>query len=117
MLHEECRKRHRSALPFDGAAFAGLDPMTIKDRRIVAAGRRRKAIGKPRHDVAGRRLVQIDGNAPTLMQDDGPEIVDAVRLIGVLVGQKNRVEMVDLVHRSTARADPGEVSITTRVVP
>ena len=45
--------------------------------------------------LAGR-LVQIDRNAPALMQHHGAEIVDAVGLVGVLMGQEHRVDVVDI---------------------
>ena len=60
--------------------------MTVQDRGIVAARRRGEAVGKPLHDVARGRLTQIKRNAPALMYRDGSEIVDAVGLIGVLMG-------------------------------
>ena len=68
VLHDERRKRHRSPLPFDGATFARFDIVTVQDRRIVAAGGRRKAVRKPQHDVACGRLVQVDRNTPALME-------------------------------------------------
>ena len=77
------------------AAFAGLDRMLGEDRRIVAARRRHEAIGKPVHDILRGRLVQIDRNAPALVQHHRAEIVDAVGLVGVLVGQEHRVDMID----------------------
>ena len=73
-------------------ALAGFDRMPRQDRRIVAAFRRDEAIGEPRHDVLGGRLVEIDRNAPALVQHDRAQIVDAVGLVGVLVGQEHRVE-------------------------
>ena len=51
VLQDERRKRHRTALPFDGAAFAGFDRVMVQDRRIVAARRRHEAIGKPQQDM------------------------------------------------------------------
>ena len=41
-------------------------------------------------------LVQIDRNPPALVQHHGAQIVDAVGLIGVLVGQEHRIDMVDI---------------------
>src|SRR4051794_12480954 len=90
------RHRHRAALPFDGAALAGLDRMTVQDRRIVASLRRDEAIGKPRHDVFRGRLIEINRNPPSLMQHDRAEIVDAVGLVGVLVGQEYRIDVIDV---------------------
>ena len=70
--------------------------MTRQDRRIVAALGRDEAIGKPRHDVFGGRLVEVDGNAPALVQHDRTQIVDAVGLVGVLMGQEHRVDVIDI---------------------
>ena len=39
--------------------------------------------------------LKIDRNALPLMQHDRTQIVDAVGLVGVLVGQEHRVEMID----------------------
>ena len=96
VLNQEGRKRHRTALPFDGAAFAGFDRMARQDRRIVAALGRDEAIGEPRHDVFGGRLVEIDRNAPALMQHDRTQIVDAVGLVGMLMGQEHRIDVIDI---------------------
>src|SRR6266478_8030937 len=41
------------------------------------------------------RLVQIDRNAPALMQHDRAEIVDAMGLIGMLMCQKHRIDVID----------------------
>ena len=89
-------KRHRTALAFDGPAFAGFDRMMVQDRRIIAARRRHEAIGKPQQDVLGGRLVQIDRNAPALMQHHRTQIVDAVGLVGMLMGQEHRVDVIDI---------------------
>jgi len=48
------------------------------------------------HDIFRGRLAQIDRNASALMQHDGTEIVDAVGLVGMLVGEEHRVDMIDL---------------------
>ena len=52
------RQLDRPALPFDGVALAGFDRMPRQDRRIVAAFGRDEAIGEPRHDVFGGRLLK-----------------------------------------------------------
>src|SRR6266481_4472920 len=90
------RKRHRTALPFDRAALTGFDEVTVQDRRIVAFRWRHETIGKPQQDLIGGRLAQIDRNTPALMQHDGTEIVDAVGLVGMLMRQEYRVNVIDL---------------------
>ena len=47
------------------------------------------------HDVLGRRLVQVHRNAPALVQHHRAQVVDAVGLVGMLVGQKHRVDVID----------------------
>src|SRR5882672_6164238 len=96
MLQDECRKRDRTALPFDGAAFAGLDGVIVQDWRIVAARWRHKAVRKSQQDVIGGRLVQIDRNAPALMQHDRAKIVDSMGLISMLMRQKHRIDVIDI---------------------
>ena len=96
MLQQEGGKLDCSPLPFNDTAFAGFDVVTVQNRRIVAAGRRNKAVGEPRHDVFRGRLVQIDRNASALMQHDRTEIVDPVGLVGMLMGQEHRIDMIDI---------------------
>src|SRR6266550_8838404 len=96
MLQKEGRNHYSAPLPFDGLALAAFDRMLVEDRRIGAARRRHKAIGKPVHDIFRGRLAQMDRNASALMQHDGTEIVDAVGLVGMLMGEEYRVDMIDL---------------------
>src|SRR3984957_7292442 len=42
------------------------------------------------------RLIEIDRNAPALMQHDREEAVDARGLVGMLMGQKHRVDVVNV---------------------
>ena len=39
---------------------------------------------------------RINRNPPALVQHDGAQVVDAMGLVGVLMGQKHRVDMVDM---------------------
>src|SRR6266516_6525329 len=50
VLQDECGKRHRAALPFDGPALAAFDEMTVQDRRIFALRWRHEAVCKPQQD-------------------------------------------------------------------
>src|ERR1700722_2389935 len=96
VLHDEGRQRQRAALPLDAAAFAGLDRMMVEDRRVVAARRRDETVGKPQQDVLGGRPVQVDRNAPALVQHDRTQVIDAMGLVGMLMGQEHRVDVIDL---------------------
>ena len=46
--------------------------------------------------MIGGRVIQIDRNAPALMQHDRSEIVDPVGLIGMLMGQEHRIDVIDI---------------------
>src|ERR1700682_175921 len=46
--------------------------------------------------MLGGRLVQIDRNAPALMQHDRAKIVDSMGLIGMLMRQKHRIDVIDI---------------------
>src|SRR5882724_4530135 len=96
MLQDECRKCDRTALPFDGPAFAGFDGVIVQDRRIVAARWRHKAVRKSQQDMIGGRLVQIDRNAPALMHHDRAKIVDSMGLISMLMRQKHSIDVIDI---------------------
>ena len=96
MVNQEGGKFYRTALPFGLMTLARFDRMARQDRRIVAALGRDEAIGEPRHDVFGGRLVEVDRNAAALVQHDRTQIVDAVGLVGVLMGQVHRVDVIDL---------------------
>ncbi len=68
--------------------------------------------------MVGGRLVQIDRNAPALMQHDRAQIVDAVGLVGMLMGEKHRIDVIDLgVDQLLAQIgrgvdhDPGDAAI------
>src|SRR5262249_29944653 len=96
VLEQKGGEFERASLPFGGMALSGLDRMTCEDWRIVAALRRDEAVGEPRHDVLGGRLVEIDGNSTALMQHHRPQIVDAMGLIGVLMGEIHGVDVIDV---------------------
>src|SRR5947209_8128226 len=82
---DERRYGDRTALPLNGPAFTGFDRMAVQDWWIIAALRRDEAIGKPRQHVFRGGLVEINRNAPALMQHHGTQIIDPVGLVGVLM--------------------------------
>src|SRR4051794_13237628 len=96
VVNQEGGKFYRTALPFGLMTLARFDRMARQDRRIVAALRRDEAIGEPRHDVLGGRLVEVDRNAPALVQHDRTQIVDAMGLVGMLMGQEYRIDVIDI---------------------
>ncbi|MGY3233407.1 hypothetical protein ACVMAJ_000297 [Bradyrhizobium sp. USDA 4448] len=84
------------ALADNDLAPAGLDRMPRQDRRIVAALRRDEAVGEPRHDVLRSRLIEIGRNALAHVENDGAQIVHAMGLVRMLMGQEHRVDVVDI---------------------
>src|SRR5205807_1971757 len=61
-----------------------------------AAGRRLEAIPEPgAHRLRGR-LIEIDVDPPAPVDEQAAQIVDAVGVVGVLVGEQHRVEPVHL---------------------
>ena len=88
--------------------LAGLELVHVQDRRIVAAGRLDEAIGKARHQHARGRVVGIDVDAAALVQDQPAQVVDAVGVVGVLVGVEHGVEPVHVgVEKLLAQIRPG----------
>src|SRR5437868_7308802 len=68
----------------------------IADRRVFAARRRNKDVGKPVHDVFAGRLAEINRNSSALMQHDRTQIVHAMGLVGMFMGQEYRVDVIDI---------------------
>ncbi len=85
-----------TALPLDDDLPAGREPVLGHDRRVLAAGRRREAVAEA--GVHGRRgaLVQMDVDALPLVQEQCAQVVDAMGVVGVLVGVEDRIQPVDL---------------------
>ena len=69
---------------------------SVGDRRIFAAGRRHEAIAEAGVHGARRRLIEVDVDAATLVDEQRPQIVDAVRVVGVLMGDQHAIDPVDL---------------------
>ena len=85
------------ALPRDGDRRAGDEPVLGHDRRIFAAGRRGEAIAEPAtNDSSTVALVEVDVDAPSPLEEQRAQIVDAVGVVGMLVGVEHAVEPVDL---------------------
>ena len=66
------------------------------DRRILAAGRRREAIAETGAHHLRRVFVEVDVDALPLLHEQRAQIVDAVGVVGVLVGVEDAVEPIDL---------------------
>src|SRR5213080_3043271 len=75
VVNQEGGKFYGAALPFGFMTLARFDRMPRQDRRIVATLGRDEAIGEPRHDVFGGRLIEVDRNATTLVHYNRTQIV------------------------------------------
>ena len=96
MLLEDGEGRDRTALPVDGDAPAGLEPVLGHDRRVLAARGRLEAIAKAGVQCLGCGLVQVDVDRSSPRDKQPAQVVDAVGMIGMLMGEEHRVEPIDL---------------------
>ncbi len=69
--------------------------MVVQDRRIVAAGKRLEAIGEARAELIAGRLVEIDLDPAVPVVSDHAQIIDAVRVVGMVVGIEHAVDPPD----------------------
>ena len=70
---------------------------SVSDRRIFAARRLFEAIVEARPDRPGRSLsLDVHVDAAALADEQGAQVVDAVDVVGVLVGDQHAVDPVDV---------------------
>ena len=70
--------------------------MRLQDRRIGTARWRREAIAEARTHRLPDRIVHIDRNAPARAQRQGPQVIDAMRVVGVVVRVDDGVDCAHL---------------------
>ena len=92
VLEIERHRLDRPARTFDAAEPAGGKAQLVCHRRIRTSVRGLKNIRESLADDAGRRLVHVQVETATHDQAKGPQIVDAVGVIGVGMAQKDAVE-------------------------
>ena len=94
MVLQERQRGDTAAVAVDGHRMAGNDAMLIGDRRIAAAGLRDEAIVEAvKHHPRGR-LVEVHVETAFLMDEKAAQIVDAVGVVGMLVGDEHGIEPV-----------------------
>src|SRR5579871_1035210 len=93
---QERQRGDRAALACDDDRFAGLDPMLVKNWRIVAAGRCHEAIAEAKIENPRSRLVEIDIDTSSMPQEQAAQIVDAVGVVGMLVREQYAIEPIDI---------------------
>ena len=81
--------------PGDRDRLAGGQPMLAHDRRVLAAGRRLEAIAEAGAHRFGGLLVEVDVDRPPLLDEQRAQVVDAVGVVGMLVGIEHAVEPID----------------------
>ncbi len=86
----------RAALPLDHDRRSGGEPVLGHDRRIFAAGRRFEAIAEALLHHRRGLFVEIDVDAPPALDEQRAQVVDAVGMVGVLVGVENAVDPIDI---------------------
>ena len=70
--------------------------MLGQDRRVVAAGRRLEAIVETLVHRTGSVLIKVDVDPAALRDEQRTQIVDAVGVVGMLVGIEHGIEPIDL---------------------
>ena len=95
VLLEDRQRLDGAARPRNDDWLRGGQPVRLEDRRIVAARRRLETIGKAGlHHRAGL-LVQINIDELPLLDEKGAQVIDAVGVVGVLMGVKDSVQAID----------------------
>jgi hypothetical protein len=103
VVHLEGKGGDAAPCPFDFNRFSGLDRIEVENRRIIAARWGVEAIGEPGRQHAARGIICPDLNAGPLHEEEGAEIVDAVGVVGVLMGEENGVYVLDFRWKASAR--------------
>ena len=85
----------RAAGAGDRQRRAGRYGMAAEDRRIEAARRGAEAIGKGFEEPFVSRRIGIDVDQPLGVEEERAEIVDAVRMVGVVMRVEHAVEVID----------------------
>ncbi len=88
----EGQRLDRAARAPDLDRLAGDDLVASQNRRVVAAGRRIEAIGEARAEQLAGGRVEIHIDAATPIERHLAQIVDAVRMIGVVVGIEHAID-------------------------
>src|SRR5690606_30482327 len=83
---------HHTTRPRDPYGFGRINIIYLEDRRIAAAGRRLEAVSKARHEAVTGACVEPYRHPPFHRIRDRSQIVDAMRMIGMVVGIKHAVE-------------------------
>src|SRR5437899_2306412 len=96
MLLQDGQGSEAAPCPFDPHRLTGSYTMLARDRRILAAGRRHKAIAEALVERLRGRRVHIDWNALAAVNEQAAQVVDAVSVVGVLMGIKHGVDPIDV---------------------
>ena len=91
----ERQRLDRAASAPDLDRLARGDLMAPQDRRVVAARRRVEAIGEARAEQLAGGRVEIDVDAATPVERHQAQIVDAVHVIGMVVGVEHAIDPTD----------------------
>src|SRR4029079_6274717 len=95
VILQDGQELNRASLPLDRDRLAGHQTLFGGNRGILAAGRLHKTITEAGVHRPRCRLIQVDVDAPTLTHEQGPQVVDSVRMVGMLMRDQYAVEPVD----------------------
>ena len=91
MVLVEWKSCDGTALTFNCHRFKGRQPVLIQNRHVVRAFRRLKAIGKPVCQRGRRWFVHIDIHTLHAVDRHHAQIVNAVGLVSMVMGEKNPI--------------------------
>ena len=97
MRHKERLRRHHTAGAVD--LHRPVDPVNVHDRRIARPWRGLEDIAKALAHGALGRLVHPGGQAGAAVEDHHAQIVDAMHMVGMVMGEDHRIQ------KSNADAD------------
>src|SRR6478736_6017324 len=81
-----------SARTWNFHRYASRDLVAIEDRRILAICRHIEAIGEALPELLPRQPVVVHGNTAAPVISHHAQIIDAVGVIGMVVGEEHAVE-------------------------
>ena len=93
----ECLDDDWTARTFQREWLEGFgDDFRVQDGWIIAAGRRIEAITEALPDAGHRGLIAVNIKSLAHAVDNGPEIVDPVKLVGMVMGDEHGIEPTDM---------------------
>src|SRR5690554_4021703 len=95
MLLQDGDDLHHTTRSRNPHRFRRINIFCLENRRIAAAGRRLEAVSKARHEAVTGARVEPHRHPSFHRVGDRSQVVDAMRMIGMVVGIKHAVERLE----------------------